>query len=188
MKGGDILKRGRILIGIFVSLILFTSSVTFAELDKPCNVKKVIGEQYWCEICKQIRHAFNECPTVDYIWDFSKHTSEKNPHTDLPHAWACEKVAFSCINTGCKDYNKCIPHPGICETCMDDITSKGVYARVLFHCSKCGKDHHEPGTGYKVDPKITYVPTLVDSGTCPDDGTPLVAVCTLSGTCPHVSN
>lgn len=176
-----------IFIVFFASLALLVSSVTFAAGDKPCDVKKIIGEQYWCEICKKVRHAFKECPTVDYIWDFAKHQNEKNPHTDLPHAWACEKVAYSCINTACADYAKCVPHPGVCQTCMDDITSNGVYSRVLFHCSKCGKDWGEPGNGYKTDPRIEYVPRLVEAGTCPDDGTTLVPVCEMSGTCPHVS-
>ncbi len=180
------MRRGIIGLSLIAGIVLYVSSSAFAAWDKPCNVKKIIGEQYWCEICKKVRHAFNECPTVGYIWDFSKHQDEKNPHTDLPEAWACEKVAFSCINTECVDYGKCLPHPGSCDTCMDDITSTGVYARVVFHCSKCDKDHHEPGTGHKTDPKIEH-PRLVDAGTCPDDGTKLESVCTMSGTCPHVS-
>lgn len=160
----------------------------FAAWDKPCNVKKIIGEQYWCGICGKIRHAFRECPTIDYIWDFEKHKNEKNPHTELPLAWACEKVAYSCINTACSEYGKCKPTPGICEVCGDDITSTGAYSRVLFHCDKCGKDFEEPGAGFKTDPKIEYVPRLVEAGACPVDGTPLKPICTLSGTCPHVSS
>ncbi|MGR3220840.1 MAG: hypothetical protein ACUZ8H_13635 [Candidatus Anammoxibacter sp.] len=182
------MKRRLVAFSIFfASFVMLTSSAAFAAWDKPCNVKKIVGEQYWCEVCKKVRHAFDECPTVDYIWDFSKHTDKKNPHTELPHAWACEKVSFSCINTECEDYAKCIPHPGSCDTCMDDFTSKGIYARVLFHCSKCNKDWEEPGTGHKTDPKRTYVPIIIDPGTCPDDGTKLESVCTMSGTCPHVS-
>lgn len=182
------MRRRLVLFGaLFVSVLMLASSVTFAAWDKPCNAKKIIGEQYWCETCEKVRHAFDECPTVDYIWDFAKHTSDKNPHTELPHAWACEKVAFSCINTACDEYGVCMPHPGSCDVCMDDITSKGVYSRVVFNCSKCGKDWEEPGTGHKLDPKRTYVPTLIDAGTCPDDGTKLVSVCTMSGSCPHVS-
>ena len=188
LKGGEMLKKRVMFSGLFfVGLMFAVSSVTFAAWDKPCNVKKIIGEQYWCEICKKVRHAFDECPSVDYIWDFSDHEEAKNPHTKLPHAWGCEKVAFSCINTECEEYGVCIPHPGSCDVCMDDITSQGIYARVLFHCSKCNKDWDEPGTGHKLDPKRTYVPTLIDAGTCPDDGTALESVCTMSGTCPHVT-
>ncbi|MGR3320076.1 MAG: hypothetical protein ACUZ8O_16535 [Candidatus Anammoxibacter sp.] len=183
------MKRRLVVFSIFfAAFVMFASSITFAAWDKPCNVKKIVRENFWCDICKVVRHTYPNCPDkVDAIWNLAEHESKENPHTKLREIWACEKVSFSCINTECEDYGKCISHPGSCDTCMDDFTSKGIYSRVLFHCSKCNKDWEEAGVGHKLDLKKEYVHTLLETGTCPDDGTKLVSVCTLSGTCPHVS-
>ena len=81
-------------------------------------------EAYWCDACKDVRE-FTECSEIGYIWDFAKHRAAGDKtHTDLPTSWACQKIAYSCINTNCKKYGVCLPAPGACDECSDDITSK----------------------------------------------------------------
>ncbi|MFQ5712870.1 MAG: hypothetical protein ACE5GU_02445 [Candidatus Scalinduaceae bacterium] len=155
--------------------------------------KKKIQLQFWCATCKEIRE-FKDCDTADYIWDFEKYKAgsgkyaDAKAHQDLPEAWGCQRIAYSCINKACVDYGKCIPHPGICETCMDDITSKKVWSKIDFKCTGCGKTFDQPGTGYKLNERIEYIPTLLDqeAGKCKECGKPLETVCRKSGTCPHV--
>lgn len=179
------MKKG-ILISVGVFALLFSMAVSgFAAWDKPCD-KRQIMEAYWCKDCNEIRE-FNECSEIGYIWDFEKHkASGDKSHTDLPKAWGCQKIAYSCINPECEGYGQCIPHPGICEVCMDDITSTKVWSRVLFKCSKCGAEHTEPGKGYKVKEGL-HPEQIETAGDCETCGVPLETVCTKSGTCPHVS-
>lgn len=153
--------------------------------------KKKIQLQFWCEACKEIRE-FKDCDTANYIWDFGKYKAgseeyaDAKAHQDLVEAWGCQRIAYSCINRDCVDYEKCIAHPGICETCMDDITSKKIWSKIDFKCTGCGKVHSEPGTGHKLNERLEYIPTLVSPGNCHDCGKPLETVCRKSGTCPHV--
>jgi len=153
--------------------------------------KKKIQLWFWCAACKEIRE-FKDCDTAAYIWDYKKYKAgsaeytDTKEHQDLGEAWGCPRIAYSCVNRECADYEKCIPHPGICETCMDDITSKKVWSKIDFKCTGCGKVYSEPGTGHKLDERVEYIPTLADPGNCHDCGKPLQTVCQKSGTCPHV--
>lgn len=157
---------------------------------KPCPMKKV-QLVFWCETCKEIRE-FKDCDTADYIWDFEKYKAgsgeyaDAKAHQNLPEAWGCQRIAYSCINKECPDYGKCVPHPGICETCMDDITSKKVWSKVDFKCTGCGKVFDMPGKDHTLDERVEYIPTLKDPGHCDECGKPLEKVCRKSGTCPHV--
>jgi hypothetical protein len=153
--------------------------------------KKKIQMHFWCEACKEIRE-FKDCDTANYIWDFEKYKAgheeyaDTKVHQDLGEAWGCQRIQYSCVNKDCVDYGKCIPHPGICDTCMDDITSEKVWSKIDFRCTGCGKVHNDPGVGHKLNERIEYVPTLVSPGNCNDCGKPLETVCQKSGTCPHV--
>lgn len=166
-----------------------TSSV-FALWDKPCNHKKIV-KWFWCDACKKISE-FPDCKGAEYIWNYKEYEAgtgkyaESKKHQNLPEAWACEKIQFMCNNPKCEMYRKCVPQPGICAVCMEDFQSNAVLSRVLFKCTSCGKEHTEPGKG-AVLKEGAYVPTLEKVGTCPEDGKPLEIICTLSGTCPHVS-
>jgi hypothetical protein len=176
----------------FCIVSFFTSYVNYAVGEEGRNCpKKKIQLQYWCETCKEIRE-FKDCDTADYIWDFEKYKAgseeyaDAKVHQDLPEAWGCQRIAYSCVNKECADYGKCIPHPGICETCMDDITSKKIWSKIDFKCTGCGKVFDHPGRDHKLNERIEYIPTLVDPGNCDDCGKPLETVCQKSGTCPHV--
>lgn len=176
----------------FCIVSFFTDYANYAAVgeDKNCPKKK-IQLHFWCEACKEIRE-FKDCDTADYIWDYKKYKAgsgeytDAKIHQDLPEGWGCQRIAYSCINKDCEAYEKCIPHPGICEVCMDDITSKKIWSKVVFRCAACNKDHNHPGAGHQLDERVEYIPTLVTAGKCEDCGKPLEAVCTKSGTCPHV--
>ena len=176
----------------FCIVSFFTNYANYSvgEEGKNCPKKK-IQLQFWCEACKVIRE-FKDCDTADYIWDFKKYKAgseeyaDAKQHQDLPEAWGCQRIAYSCINKECEAYGKCLPTPGACEVCMDDITSKKIWAKIDFKCTGCGKVFGEPGTGHKLDERLEYIPTLVDPGNCHDCGKALERVCQKSGTCPHV--
>ncbi len=176
----------------FCIVSFFTSYVNYAvgAEGRPCPKKK-IQLQFWCATCKEIRE-FKDCDTADYIWDFQKYKAgaekyaDSKVHQDLPEGWGCQRIAYSCINKDCVDYEKCIPHPGICETCMDDITSKKIWSKINFKCTGCGKTFGDPGVGHKLDERLEYIPTLKEPGKCSDCGKQLETVCEKSGTCPHV--
>lgn len=179
------MKRSIFLIASIFSLVFFLISSVFAVWDKPCD-KKQIFEAFWCDACKDVRE-FNECAEIGYIWDFEKHRAAGDKtHTDLPTCWACQKIAYSCINTNCKKYGVCLPAPGACDECGDDITSKKIWARVLFKCPKCGKESPEAGKGFSTI-KGRYAPQIEKAGDCETCSVPLEIICTKSGTCPHVS-
>jgi len=176
------MKKGILIILGIVGLLFTTAHLTYAAWDKPCDKRK-IAEAYWCEECQEIRE-FNECSELGYIWDFKKHKEAGDTtHTNLPSAWGCQKVAYSCINDECEAYGKCIPHPGICRVCMDDITSKNVWSRITFKCPECGKESEEAGKGHDVSGRGF----LNSPGECEECGVELETVCQKSGTCPHVS-
>ncbi|ODS33866.1 MAG: hypothetical protein SCARUB_01027 [Candidatus Scalindua rubra] len=178
----------------FFIIYFFTNYTNYAVGREGQNCpKKKIQSQFWCETCKEIRE-FKDCDTADYIWDYEKYKAgseeyaDTKAHQDLPEAWGCQRIAYSCINKDCADYGKCIPHPGICETCMDDITSEKVWSKIDFKCTGCGKVHNDPGTGHKLNERIEYLPTLLgqEAGKCEECGKPLETVCRKSGTCPHI--
>ncbi|MCF6159626.1 MAG: hypothetical protein E3K32_13890 [wastewater metagenome] len=179
------MKKGLLIAaGIFSTFVILTQSV-FAAWDKPCDKRQIL-EAYWCDTCNEVRE-FNECSEIGYIWDFEKHKGEGDKtHTDLPPCWGCQKVAYSCINPDCKKYGVCLPAPGACEECFDDITSTKVWSRVLFKCPKCGQDHAEPGKGFTTK-KGRHPAQIETAGECETCSVPLEIVCTKSGTCPHVS-
>jgi hypothetical protein len=176
----------------FCIVSFFTSYVNYDVRGegRECPKKK-IQLHFWCETCKEIRE-FKDCDTADYIWDYEKYKAgsgeyaDAKAHQDLPEAWGCQRIAYSCINRDCVDYGKCIPHPGICETCMDDITSKKIWSKIDFKCTGCGKVFGEPGKDHTLDERVEYIPTLVKPGNCDECGKPLETVCRKSGTCPHV--
>jgi len=185
---------GRVLIVCtFFCIISFCASYTNNAIGREGQncPKKKIQLHFWCEACKKIRE-FKDCDTAEYIWDFAKYKAgageykDAKIHQNLPEGWGCSRIAYSCINKDCADYGKCIPHPGICEVCMDDITSKMIWSRILFRCTACNKDYIRPGIGHKLDEKLGYIPTLVSPGDCEECGKPLDTVCEKSGTCPHV--
>jgi hypothetical protein len=167
--------------GVFVGL----AQPIFADWDKPCDKRQIL-EAFWCVDCKEVRE-FTECSEIGYIWDFKKHRDAGDKkHTDLPTCWACQKVAYSCINTGCKEYGKCMPAPGACPECGDDITSKKVWSLATFKCPKCGKEGQEPGKGFTLI-KGRYAPQIESPGDCESCGVKVEIVCAKNGTCPHVS-
>jgi hypothetical protein len=167
-------KKGILIAGI-ISMFVFITQSGFAAWDKPCDKRQIL-EAYWCDACKEVRE-FTECSEIGYIWDFSKHKAAGDKtHTDLPTCWACQKIA----------YGVCLPAPGACDECGDDITSKKVWARALFKCTKCGKESPEPGKGFALI-KGRYAPQIEKAGDCETCGVPLEIICTKSGTCPHVS-
>ncbi|MFQ5965468.1 MAG: hypothetical protein ACE5KZ_14420 [Candidatus Scalinduaceae bacterium] len=178
----------------FCIVSFFTNYVNYAVGGEGGNCpKSKIQLQFWCEACKKIRE-FKDCDTADYIWDYKKYKAgseeyaDAKAHQDLGEAWGCQRISYSCINKECVDYGKCIPHPGICETCMDDITSKKIWSKVVFKCTECGKVFDHPGQGHKLNERIEYLPTLLkqEAGKCEDCGKALETVCQKSGTCPHV--
>ncbi len=170
--------------GIFSIFVSITQSV-FAAWDKPCDKRQIL-EAYWCDACKEVRE-FNECSEIGYIWDFAKHRAAGDKtHTDLPLSWGCQKIAYSCVNTNCKKYGVCLPAPGACDECGDDITSKKIWSKTMFKCPKCGKETGEPGKGFTTI-KGRYVPQIEKAGDCESCGVTLEVICTKSGTCPHVS-
>lgn len=173
-----------VLLGIFSMLFTVVHS-SYALWDKPCG-KRQIMEVYYCKDCKEVRE-FDECSEIGYIWDFKAHKDAGDKkHTSLPLAWGCQKIAYSCINTACEAYGKCIPHPGICEVCMDDITSTKVWSRATFKCPKCGSEHGDPGKNFKVKEGL-HPAQLQTGGECEAcGGVELEIVCEKSGTCPHV--
>ncbi len=196
---GGKLINARSLVGKVLFVCAFFYMTTFltgyvnnaiGEEGRACPKKK-IQLHFWCEECKEIRE-FKDCDTAEYIWDFEKYKagreeySDAKAHQDLGEAWGCQRIAYSCINKECTDYGKCIPHPGICETCMDDITSKKIWSKIDFKCTGCGKVYNEPGTGHHLNERMEYIPTLVSAGNCQDCGKPLETICRKSGTCPHV--
>ena len=179
------MKKGLlVVVGVF-SLFALVAQSTFAAWDKPCDKKKVL-EAHWCDVCKAVRE-FTECSEIGYIWDFAKHkASGDKSHTDLPECWACQKIMYSCINTNCKKFGACLPAPGACDECGDDITSKVALSRVMFKCPKCGKESGEAGKGSALI-KGSYGKQLEKAGDCETCGVPLEVICTKSGTCPHVT-
>ncbi|TDE65939.1 MAG: hypothetical protein D8M57_05210 [Candidatus Scalindua sp. AMX11] len=200
MKGGEevvTVKRGlgRILVAIFAFLFLLNLAVgqmgsVYAAEGAKCPQKK-IQLHYFCPICKEI-NEFKDCKNINYIWDFKKYESgseeydEAKKHQDLPEAWGCERIKFSCIEKECEAYERCMPYPGGCDVCMGDIDSKKVWSKIDFKCTGCGKTFEHPGRGHKLDEKVEYIPTLKDPGSCEECGKPLETVCEKSGECPHV--
>ena len=178
------MKKGILAVVGVISMVVLTTQSVFAAWDKPCDKRKIL-EAHWCDTCKDVRE-FTECSEIGYIWDFSKHKAAGDKtHTDLPTCWACQKVAYSCINSNCKKYGVCLPAPGACEECGDDITSKVSLSRITFKCPKCGKESTEPGKGFSLI-KGSYGNQLEKAGDCETCGVALEVVCAKSGTCPHV--
>ena len=179
------MKKSIFVATMVFGMAVFISQSVFAAWDKPCDKRQIL-EAYWCDACKDVRE-FTECSEIGYIWDFAKHrASGDKTHTDLPTCWACQKIAYSCVNTNCKKYGVCLPAPSACDECGDDITSKKIWARTLFKCPKCGKETPEPGKGFTTI-KGRYAPQVEKAGDCETCGVPLEVICTKSGTCPHVS-
>ncbi len=177
------------LIGLLF-MVGFSASTVLADWDKPCDHKKIV-RWWWCDACKKISE-FPDCKGAEYIWNFKDYRSgagkyeESVKHQNLPLAWACEKIQFMCNNDKCERFRKCVPQPGVCEVCGEDFQSNAVLSRILFKCTGCGKELTEPGKGFTLI-EGRYVETIATVGTCPDDGKPLDTICTLSGTCPHLT-
>ena len=158
--------------------LLFYLNPFFAAWDKPCDKRQIL-EAYWCDACKDVRE-FTECSEIGYIWDFAKHRAAGDKtHTDLPTCWACQKIAYSCINTNCKKYAACLPAPGACGECGDDITSKKFGLGFYLSVQSVAKKTPEPGKGFTII-KGRYAPQIEKAGDCETCGVPLEAICTKS--------
>jgi hypothetical protein len=185
MRGGEEMRKGIFVAAGILSTFVFATQSVFAIWDKPCDKRQIL-EAHWCDACDAVRE-FNECSEIGYIWDFAEHRAAGDKtHTDLPNTWACQKIAYSCINNDCPKYAVCLPAPGACVECNDDITSKKVWSRILFKCPKCGNESPEPGHGFTTI-KGRYAPQIEKAGDCETCRVPLETVCVKSGTCPHVS-
>lgn len=138
--------------------------VPMAVGDK-CDLK-TIRDGYWCDTCSKILEK--EDLIGGRYCKVCNEGKERKERTPAKKVKVCVKVFYVCPeHEGSKAFKA-----GRCQECKKDLEKRTDYAKVNYTCEGCGAEGKRPGA--------------CKNKACRKEKKKIVAVCSKSGTFPHV--